>query len=82
MLSAIEPDDSYGAYLVQFEDGLVFRYDGHELEMAMILSIPSREGMVRKLLRLLNSLVSRPQIHNHCLDEEKSVMDNRMDTTH
>jgi len=82
VVSAIEPDDSYGAYLVQFEDGLMFRYDGHELELAGVPSKSSREGIVRRILRLLNSLVSKPQIHNHCLDEERSVMDNRMDTTH
>src|SRR5215831_18663345 len=33
VVSAIEPNDPYGTYLVQFEDGLQFRYERQDLEL-------------------------------------------------
>jgi hypothetical protein len=42
VVSAIEPNDAYGAYLIELEDGLLFRYYRHELE-------PST-GWIRSLL--------------------------------
>ena len=32
VVSAIEPNDAYGAYIIEFGDGLHFRYHRHELE--------------------------------------------------
>src|SRR5262245_41136518 len=32
VVSAIEPNEAYGAYVIEFEDGLHFRYHRHELE--------------------------------------------------
>ena len=32
VVSAIEPNDAYGAYIIEFEDGLHFRYHRQELE--------------------------------------------------
>ena len=31
VVSAIEPNDRYGTYLIEFEDGLQFRYDRQDL---------------------------------------------------
>jgi hypothetical protein len=33
VVSAIEPNDPYGTYFVQFEDGLQFQYDRQDLEL-------------------------------------------------
>jgi len=33
---AIEPDDPYGTYLIQFEDGLQFRYERPDLEVMRV----------------------------------------------
>jgi hypothetical protein len=32
LVSAIDPNDRYGTYLIQFEDGLQFRYERQDLE--------------------------------------------------
>ena len=55
VVSAIEPNDRYGTYLVQFEDGLQFRYDRQDLELLVApSSFPER--VVRALLRFARSL--------------------------
>ena len=33
VISAIEPNDPYGTYLIQFDDGLQFRYERQDLEL-------------------------------------------------
>jgi len=35
VVSAIELSDRYGIYMIEFEDGLQFRYNRHELEPIM-----------------------------------------------
>ena len=43
VVSAIEPDDPCGTYLVQFEDGMQFRYDRQDLELLVApWSFPER----------------------------------------
>ena len=55
VVSAIEPDDPYGTYLVQFEDGLQFRYDRQDLQLLVApRSFPER--VVHALLRFGRSL--------------------------
>jgi|SRR5215470_10315877 len=38
VVSAIEPNDAYGAYVIEFEDGLHFRYHRHEFEPVLVLA--------------------------------------------
>lgn len=33
IVAAIDPNDRYGEYLIQFEDGLQFRYERRDLEL-------------------------------------------------
>ena len=33
VVSAIEPNDRYGTYLIEFEDGLQFRYERQDLQL-------------------------------------------------
>jgi hypothetical protein len=55
VVSAIEPNDHYGTYLIQFEDGLQFRYERQDLElMAGPCNFPER--VVCALLRFARSL--------------------------
>ena len=54
VVSAIEPNDPYGTYLIQFEDGLQFRYDRQELEL-MVAPDTFPERVVRTLLRFARS---------------------------
>ena len=35
VVSAIDPNDNYGTYLIQFEDGLQFRYERQGLELVV-----------------------------------------------
>ena len=45
---AIEPDDPYGTYLIQFEDGLQFRYERQDLELMVApYAFPERVVRVR-----------------------------------
>lgn len=55
VVSAIEPNDPYGTYLVQFEDGLQFRYERGDLEL-MVPSYSFPERVVRAFLRFARSL--------------------------
>ena len=45
VVSTIEPNDPYGTYLIQFEDGLQFRYEREELEL-MVAPWTFPEGVV------------------------------------
>jgi hypothetical protein len=38
VVSAIEPNDAYGMYIIEFEDGLHFRYHLQELEPVLARS--------------------------------------------
>jgi hypothetical protein len=55
VVSAIEPNDPYGTYLIQFEDGLQFRYERHDLEL-IIARCTFPERVVHTLLRFARSL--------------------------
>jgi hypothetical protein len=55
VVSAIEPNDPYGTYLVQFEDGLQFRYERQDLELVVVRYTFS-ERIVRAFLRFARSL--------------------------
>src|SRR5215831_834046 len=57
VVSAIEPNDPYGMYVIEFEDGLQFRYERHELEPTQAAYY--QERAVRKLLRLGRLLIRR-----------------------
>jgi hypothetical protein len=55
VVSAIEPNDPCGTYLIQFEGGLQFRYERRDLELMVAPSIV-HERLVRALLRFDRSL--------------------------
>ena len=56
VLSAIEPNDPYGTYLIRFEDGLQFRYERQDLELIVApCTVPER--VVRAFLRFARSVV-------------------------
>jgi len=55
VVSAIEPNDPYGTYLIEFEDGLQFRYESQDLQLLVApCSFPER--VVCALLRFARSL--------------------------
>ena len=55
VVSAIEPNDRYGTYLIEFEGGLQFRYDRQDLELLVApRSFPER--LVHALVRFGRSL--------------------------
>ena len=55
IVSTVEPNDPHGTYLIQFEDGLQFRYERQELEL-MVAPYTVPERVVRALLRFARSL--------------------------
>jgi hypothetical protein len=55
VVSSIEPNDPYGTYLIQFEDGLQFRYERGDLEL-MVAFCTFPERVVRALFRFARSL--------------------------
>src|SRR5215468_3408408 len=55
VVSAIDPNDRYGTYLIQFEDGLQFRYERQDLEL-MVGPCTFPERVVCALLRFARSL--------------------------
>jgi hypothetical protein len=59
VVSAIEPSDLYGIYMIEFEDGLQFRYKRYEFEPMMARPIYYHERAVSKLLRYARLLVRR-----------------------
>lgn len=52
VLVAVETEDSYGAYVVQFDDGMQFRYQLAELQLAVAPSTPFYERVIRVLSHL------------------------------
>jgi hypothetical protein len=54
VVSMIELNDRHGAYLIQFEDGLQFRYKRQELEL-MVAPYTFPERVVHALLRFARS---------------------------
>ena len=55
VVSAVEPNDRYGTYLIRFEDGLQFRYERQDLELIVgPCNFPER--LVHALLRFGRSL--------------------------
>jgi hypothetical protein len=60
VVSAIEPNDDYGAYIIKFEDGLHFRYHRQELEPVGTGTSHFYQRAVGKLYGFIRLLVSRP----------------------
>src|SRR5215831_13214840 len=51
VVTAIEPNDPYGPYLIEFDDGMQFRYERRDLELIVTpFTFPDR--VVLTLLRL------------------------------
>ena len=59
VVTTIEPDDEYGAYIIEFEDGLHFRYHRHELEPAGAGTSDFYRRAVGKLHGFIRLLVRR-----------------------
>src|SRR5262245_31670159 len=59
IVSTIEPNDAYGPYIIEFEDGLHFRYHRQELEPVLGGSAHFYERALAKLCGLIRLLVSR-----------------------
>jgi len=59
MVAAIKLNDPYGIYLVEFDDGLQFRYKRHELEPILARPTYYHERAVSKLLRYARLLVRK-----------------------
>jgi hypothetical protein len=55
VISAIETNDPYGKYVVQFDGGLQFRYGRQDLEL-MVASYTFPERVLRAFLRFARSL--------------------------
>ena len=60
VVTAIEPRDLYGPYIVEFEDGLHFRYERQELERVVAESAQSYQISVGKLWGFIRLFVRRP----------------------
>jgi hypothetical protein len=60
VVSAIEPNDAYGAYIIEFEDGLHFRYHRHELEPVGARTSDFYQRAVGKLYGFIRLFVRRP----------------------
>ena len=54
VVSAIEPNDPYGTYLIQFGDSLQFRYERQDLE-SIVAPCTFPERVVRLFLRFARS---------------------------
>jgi hypothetical protein len=59
VVSAIEPNDAYGAYVIEFEDGLHFRYHCQEFEPVLARSAYFYQRALGKLCGLIRMFVSR-----------------------
>src|SRR5262249_30905158 len=57
VVSAVEPNDPYGTYIIEFEDGLHFRYQRQEFEPTETTYI--HKPGVRKFFRLARLLFPR-----------------------
>ena len=60
IVSAIEPNDAYGAYIIEFGDGLHFRYHRHELEPVLAGSAHFYQRALGKLCGLIRFIPRRP----------------------
>jgi len=59
VVTAIQPNDVYGAYIIEFEDGLHFRYQRQELEPAGAGTSDFYRRAVGKLYGFIRLLVRR-----------------------
>ncbi|HKA21666.1 MAG TPA: hypothetical protein VKN18_25540, partial [Blastocatellia bacterium] len=59
IVSAIEPNDAYGPYIIEFEDGLHFRYFRQELEPVLAGSPHFYQRALGKLCALVHLFVRR-----------------------
>src|SRR5262249_50652841 len=57
VVSAIEPNDAYGAYVIEFEDGLQFRYNRQELETVLAGSAHFYQRALGKLRGFIHLFV-------------------------
>src|SRR5262245_66071852 len=60
VVQAIEPNDAYGAYVIEFEDGLHFRYHRQELEPVLAGSSHFYQRTLDELCRLIRFIQRRP----------------------
>jgi hypothetical protein len=60
VVSAIEPNDPYGAYTIEFEDGLHFRYQRQELGPVVAASAHFYQRALDKLCELICFIPRRP----------------------
>src|SRR5262245_40699194 len=60
VVSAIEPNDPYGVYIIKFKDGLHFRYHRQELEPVGARTSDFYQRAVGKLYGFIRLLVRRP----------------------
>ena len=61
VVSAIERSDHYGPYIIEFEDGLHFRYQSQELEPVMGASAHFYQHSVGKLCWFIRLFVRRSE---------------------
>jgi len=62
VVSAIEPSDPYGSYVIEFEDGLHFRYERQDLEPVVSTSAHFYQRAFGRLCRLIRLLVRRLEV--------------------
>jgi hypothetical protein len=60
IILAIEPSDPYGPYIIEFEDGLHFRYHRQELEPVLAGSAYFYQRALGKLCGLIRFIPRRP----------------------
>jgi hypothetical protein len=60
VILAIEPNDAYGPYIIEFEDGLHFRYHRQELEQVLAGSAYFYQRALGKLCELFRFIPRRP----------------------
>src|SRR5215831_12011888 len=60
IVSAIEPNDAYGPYIIEFHDGLHFRYHRQELEPVLAGSAHFYQRTLGKLCGLITDFRKRP----------------------
>src|SRR5262249_37917930 len=59
IVSAIEPNDPYGPYIIEFEDGLHFRYQCQELEPVLAGSAHFYQRTLGKIVWLIHLFVRK-----------------------
>jgi len=60
VVAAIQPNDAYGSYVIEFEDGLHFRYHRHELEPVLAGSAYFYQRALETLCGLIRLIPRRP----------------------